>query len=108
MNDMLQKSKLRLNSSSSGRSEQVFKAWTDQEALRTWMGAGQGLLPRSHDGCTSGRAYVFPMRRPDGTGNAVRGVIKEIVPNRKLRFTWSWDDHDGKPSDVSEVTLEFH
>jgi uncharacterized protein YndB with AHSA1/START domain len=38
----------------------------------------------------------------------VRGVIKEIVPNRKLRFTWSWDDQDGKPGDVSEVTLEFH
>jgi len=83
MNDMLQKSKLApelvIEREIAYPQEQVFKAWTDQEALRMWMGPGK-----------------------------ICGVIKEIVPNRKVRLTWSWDDKDGKPGDVSEVTLEFH
>jgi uncharacterized protein YndB with AHSA1/START domain len=38
----------------------------------------------------------------------VRGVIKELVPNRKLRFTWTWDGEDSSPGEnVTEVTLEF-
>jgi uncharacterized protein YndB with AHSA1/START domain len=48
------------------------------------------------------------MRRPDGNVTVVRGVIKEMVPNRKLRFSWAWDGEDGKPGEASEVALEFH
>jgi len=73
-----------------------------------WMGPGKICAPNATMDARVGGAYVFPMHRPDGVTTTARGVIKEIVPNRKLRLTWSWDDKDGKPGDVSEVTLEFH
>jgi hypothetical protein len=48
MNDMLQKSKLApelvIEREISYPPEQVFKAWTDQEALRLWMGPARFAL----------------------------------------------------------------
>jgi uncharacterized protein YndB with AHSA1/START domain len=112
MNEVLQKSKLApelvIEREIAYPPEQVFKAWTDQDALKTWMGPGKVSCAGAIMDARVGGVYVFPMRRPDGTGSTARGVIKEIVPNRKLRLTWSWDDKDGEPGDVSEVTLEFH
>ena len=112
MNDVLQKSKLTpeivIEREISYPPEQVFKAWTDQDALRMWMGPGKVCAPDATMDARVGGAYVFPMQRPDGVVTTVRGVIKELVPNRKLRFTWAWDDDGGPSSDVSEVTLEFH
>jgi hypothetical protein len=83
MNDMLQKSKLApeivIEREISYPPEQVFKAWTDQEALRMWMRPGKICAPDATMEARVGGAYVFPMRRPDGLVTTVRGVIKEIV-----------------------------
>jgi uncharacterized protein YndB with AHSA1/START domain len=110
MNDVLQKSKLVAPEVTLERGvpyppEQVFKAWTDQEALRQWMGPGKICAPNATMDARVGGAYAFPMQRPDGTVTTVRGVIKELVPNRKLRFTWTWGEEDGTGEDVTEVTL---
>ena len=79
-----------------------------REALRQWMGPGKICAPHSTMDARVGGAYVFPMQRPDGTVTTVRGAIKELIPNRKLRFTWVWDKEDGTPGDeVTEITLEF-
>ena len=113
MNDVLRKSKLIAPEVTLEREvpyppEQVFKAWTDQEALRQWMGPGKICAPNATMDARVGGAYVFPMQRPDGTVTTVRGVIKELVPNRKLRFTWTSDGEDGSPGeDATEITLEF-
>jgi uncharacterized protein YndB with AHSA1/START domain len=88
--------------------EEVFKAWTDQAALRQWMGPGKICAPNAKMDARVGGAYVFPMQRPDGTVSTVRGVIRELIPNRKLRFTWGWDEDDGSKGHDTEVTLEFH
>lgn len=51
MNDMLQKSKLApelvIEREIAYPQEQVFKAWTDQEALRMWMGPGKICAPNA-------------------------------------------------------------
>jgi len=112
MNDAQQKSKLVpeiiLEREVPYPPEQVFKAWTDQEALRQWMGPGKVCAPNATMDARVGGAYVFPMQRPDGTITTVRGVLTELVPNRKLRFTWAWDEEDGTAGDAAtEVTLEF-
>ena len=112
MNEMPQKSKLApevvVERDIAYPPEQAFAAWTSQDALRLWMGPGKVSAPDATMDARVGGAYVFPMRRPDGGVTTVRGVVTEIVANRKLCFTWSWDDEQGKPGDVSEVTLEFH
>ncbi len=112
MNEMPQKSKLApelvVEREVSYPPEQVFAAWTNQDALRAWMGPGKVCAPEATMDARVGGAYIFPMRQPDGKVTKVRGVITEIVPNRKLSFSWAWDGEDGKPGEPSEVTVELH
>jgi uncharacterized protein YndB with AHSA1/START domain len=42
---------------------------------------------------------------PDGKAHECAGVYKEVVPNRKLVFTWCWPNTT--PERVSVVTIVF-
>jgi uncharacterized protein YndB with AHSA1/START domain len=52
-----------------------------------------------------GGQYRICFGGPDGNANECAGVYKEIVPNRKLVFTWHWPR--STPERVSLVTIEF-
>jgi uncharacterized protein YndB with AHSA1/START domain len=49
------------------------------------------------------RRYRVVLRDPQGEYHDVRGVYREVVPNRKLVFTWNL--HDGPPERESVVTV---
>ncbi len=87
--------------------EAVFAAWTDERALRKWMGPGEVKAPESQMEAREGGVYVFPMITPDGKNPTARGEILEFVPNKKLRFTWAWDQEDGSAGQLMEVSLDF-
>jgi uncharacterized protein YndB with AHSA1/START domain len=42
---------------------------------------------------------------PQGNAHEVQGVYKEVVPNRKLVFTWTWPN--STPERESLVTIVF-
>jgi uncharacterized protein YndB with AHSA1/START domain len=42
---------------------------------------------------------------PNGNDHEVQGVYKEVVPNRKLVFTWTWPN--STPERESLVTIVF-
>jgi uncharacterized protein YndB with AHSA1/START domain len=42
---------------------------------------------------------------PEGREHECAGLYKEVVPNRKLVFTWSWPN--STPERVSVVTIVF-
>lgn len=87
--------------------EAVFKAWTEQDALRQWMGPGEITAPGSEiEACQDG-VLTIPMLHPDGTIFTARGEIREYVQDRKLRFTWAWDQEDGSSGRLMEITLDF-
>ena len=44
------------------------------------------------------------MREVDGTEHKVGGVYREIVPGKKLSFTWAWES---TPEDETLVTIEL-
>lgn len=87
--------------------EAVFAAWTSNEALRIWMGPGEITAPDSTIDAREGGSLTIPMVHPDGTVFTARGQIVELVPNRKLRFTWAWDQEDGSSGQLMEITLDF-
>ncbi|GAB4233629.1 MAG: SRPBCC domain-containing protein [Methyloligellaceae bacterium] len=87
--------------------EAVFAAWTRSDALRRWMGPGEVCAPESEIDPRPGGRIIIPMVNPDGRVHTARGEILEIVPNRKLRFSWAWDQEDGSPGQRMEITLEF-
>jgi uncharacterized protein YndB with AHSA1/START domain len=51
-----------------------------------------------------GGRYRFVMHAPDGELHRVGGVFREVVPNRKLVYTWAWES---TPERESLVTVEF-
>ncbi len=68
----------------------VFAAWTDPEKIKRWMGPGEIVAIRAESDARVGGRYLIMMRSPNGEAHDVSGVYREIVPNEKLVFTWSW------------------
>lgn len=87
--------------------EAVFRAWTDQDALRQWMGPTGFTAPGTEFDARVGGAYTIPMVSPDGNIHTARGVITELVPNQRLSITWAWDQDDGSPGQQMQVALDF-
>jgi len=86
--------------------EKVWRAWTDPEAIKRWWGPG-GNEPVSLaqlDVRVDGRFRIV-FGGPQGTDHEVTGVYKEVVPNHKLAFTWTWPRTT--PERESLVTLLF-
>ena len=86
--------------------EKVWGAWTDAQAVRKWWGPGPGepVSVAELDVRVGGRFRIV-FGGADGKAHECAGVYKEVVPNRKLVFTWSWPN--STPERVSVVTIEF-
>ena len=86
--------------------EKVWQAWTDPQALKKWWGPGpdQPVSAAELDVRVGGRFRIV-FGGADGTAHECAGVYKEVVPNRRLVFTWSWPRTT--PERVSLVTIEF-
>jgi uncharacterized protein YndB with AHSA1/START domain len=87
----------------------VFQAFIDPEQLMQWMG------PRSHPifemraDIRPGGAWRFGLRAVDGDEVLWQsGTYREIVPNRKLAFTFAWDPSPRGlgPETLVEITFE--
>lgn len=86
--------------------EKVWRAWTDAEAVRKWWGPGPGEpVSAAELDVRVGGKFRIVFGGADGKEHECAGVYKEIVPHRKLVFTWSWPRTT--PERVSVVTIEF-
>ena len=86
--------------------EKVWRAWTDPETLKRWWGPGANdqVSLVQLDVRAGGRfRIVFGGRQ--GTDHEVQGVYREVVPNRRLVFTWTWPNTT--PERESIVTIVF-
>lgn len=86
--------------------EKVWRAWTDPQAVKLWWGPGPGepVSAAELDVRVGGRFRIV-FGGAQGTEHECAGVYKEVVPNRKLVFTWHWPRTT--PERVSVVTIEF-
>lgn len=86
--------------------EKVWRAWTDPQALKRWWGPGgeQPVALAELDVHVGGHFHIV-FGGPQGTDHEVRGIYKEVVPNRKLVFTWTWPRTT--PERESVVTIEL-
>jgi uncharacterized protein YndB with AHSA1/START domain len=70
--------------------EKVFRAWTDAKKLGSWFcPPGCEPLLAESDARIGGR-YRIVVRAQSGEEHDVSGTFREVVPNRKLVFTWAW------------------
>ena len=87
--------------------ERVFHAWTDPATVARWWGPEGYSVPSHRMDIRTGGSYRTTMKGPNGESHTVSGVYREIVPPRRLVFTWGWEE-DGRRGHetVVEVTLE--
>lgn len=85
--------------------EKVWRAWTDPQALIRWFGPGEpdSVTVAEVDLRVGGRYHIV-FHTPDGQDHDVGGVYQEVVPPRRLVFSWAWRS---TPERVSRVTVEI-
>jgi uncharacterized protein YndB with AHSA1/START domain len=81
----------------------VFSAWIDPAKMSRWLGPPNVIKVNVTADVTVGGRYAIQMIVPDDEHN-VSGVYREVVPNRKLVFTWAWRS---TPERESLVTVTF-
>ena len=88
--------------------EKVWRAWTDPEALKRWFGPGAVHDPVSVaevDVRVGGRFRIV-FGGPKGDEHEAQGVYKEVVPNRKLVFTWTWPRTTPERESIITISLK--
>lgn len=85
--------------------DKVWRAWTEPQALSRWFGPGPtpSVTAAEIDLRVGGR-YRIAFGTPDGDAHEVSGVYQEVVPHRRLVFSWAWKS---TPERVSRVSIEL-
>lgn len=85
--------------------EKVYAAWVDPQKLVQWFGPAsveEGSVKADIDLRVDG-SYRISFRAGGGY-NEVSGVYREVVPNRRLVFSWAWHS---TPERESLVTISI-
>ena len=87
--------------------EKVWEAWTDPESMKLWWRPNESDVVHTAeaDVRVGGRFHVvFSSPGTTEVINDVSGVYREVVPLRRLVFSWAWKR---SPERESQVTVTF-
>ncbi len=80
----------------------VLAAWTDPEKIMRWFGPNGADVTHAETQVRIGGRFHVCFHTPDGEEHNVSGEYRDVVPDRKLVFTWEWRT---LPERVSLVTV---
>lgn len=85
--------------------DKVWRAWTDPQALSQWFGPGAGAsVSVAEIDLRVGGRYRIVFHTPDGDTHEVSGLYQEVLPHRRLVFSWAFRS---TPERVSRVSIEL-
>lgn len=87
--------------------EKVYQAWTQAAQLVRWFGPHETILDsvKATLDARVGGKYRASFTTADGEYHEVGGVYREVIPNRRLQFTWAWHTMPERESLVT-ITME--
>ena len=85
----------------------VYQAWTDPAELQRWFGPEDVRTIRINADVRVGGKYRWDLITADGEEMSCLGEYRELVPERKVVFTWKWDDDDDWKGFDSIVTIDL-
>jgi uncharacterized protein YndB with AHSA1/START domain len=85
--------------------ELVFKAYTDPEIIPQWWGPRRYATTVDKLDARPGGAWRFVHRTEDGGVFAFNGVFREVIPAKRLVFTFNYEGMPGHEA-VQTITLE--
>src|SRR5689334_5994392 len=82
--------------------EKVYAAWTQPEHMTRWWGVrGHANKPIAEADLKVGGRFRVQSWGENGEHHSVSGVYREVVPNRRLVFSWAWQSTPERESKVS-------
>jgi uncharacterized protein YndB with AHSA1/START domain len=85
----------------------VYAAWTDPTQLKEWWGPESVRTRNLVADARVGGKYRWDLTNPEGEEMTVFGEYCELVPGKKIVFTWKWDDDENWEEHNSVVTVEL-
>ena len=85
----------------------VYVAWTDPAQLRDWFGPENVRTRNITADVRVGGKYRWDLTSPEGEEMSAFGEYRELVPGKKIVFTWKWDDDENWTTHNSIVTVEL-
>jgi uncharacterized protein YndB with AHSA1/START domain len=86
--------------------EKVYEAWTKPEQLTRWWGVADSPKPTvAETDLRVGGRFRVQFWGANDEHHSVSGTYREVVPNRKLSFSWAWQS---TPERESLVTIELN
>jgi uncharacterized protein YndB with AHSA1/START domain len=87
--------------------ERVYGAWTDPAQLKQWFGPENVQTRNFTADVRVGGTYRWDLTDPDGEEMSAFGEYRELIPGKKIVFTWKWDDDENWEKHNSIVTVEL-
>jgi len=85
----------------------VYAAWTDPSQLKEWWGPESVRTRNFAADVRVGGKYRWDLINQEDEEMSVFGEYRELVPEKKIVFTWKWDDDDVWENRNSVVTVEL-
>jgi uncharacterized protein YndB with AHSA1/START domain len=85
--------------------EQVFRAHVDPKALAEWWGPQEYVNTVDRWEPRAGGAWRIVQKAPDGTEHPFHGVFQEVVPSKRLTWTFEYEPLAGHTA-TQTVTFE--
>jgi uncharacterized protein YndB with AHSA1/START domain len=87
--------------------DRVYAAWTDPAQLKRWFGPENVRTRNITADVRVGGNYRWDLISPEGEEMSAFGEYKELIPGKKIVFTWQWDDDEAWENRTSVVTVEL-
>jgi glutathione S-transferase len=87
--------------------DRVYAAWTDPVQLKEWWGPKEVRTLKIIADTRVGGKYRWDLVNQEGEQMSVFGEYVELVPGKKVVFTWKWDDDEAWEDYTSQVSVEF-
>jgi glutathione S-transferase len=87
--------------------DRVYAAWTDPVQLKEWWGPKEVQTLKIVADTRVGGKYRWDLVNQEGEKMSVFGEYRELVPGKKIVFTWKWDDDEIWKNRTSAVSVVF-
>ena len=87
--------------------DQVYAAWTDPAQLRQWFGPEKVQTRNLIADARVGGKFRWDLTNSEGEKMTCLGEYRELQPDKKIVFTWQWDDDEDWENHTSVVTVEL-
>lgn len=88
--------------------DQVYAAWTDPEQLKQWFGPENVQTRELVADARVGGKFRWDLINSEGEKMTCRGEFRELQPDKKIVFTWQWEDDEDWENHISIITVELY